>query len=152
MTSWTEEVAPLSSSWRYSAVLADDNRWRLRTGEISGTKKCQSLRVSNSLKENNIQREVTLLATPALEGGKGNSRFVSSKLQYFEPNPAILFNKSEQTLEQSLRSAHVYHTRWKVVAKAFQSCCLFQHSKKKKFKSFLNMVFINLKNASPKIS
>ena len=64
MTSWTEEVAP----WRYSAVLTDDNRWRLRTGEISGTKKCQSLRVSNSLKENNIQREVTLLATSALEG------------------------------------------------------------------------------------
>lgn len=55
------ESCPLPSTWGPCAVLAWANKWRLKTREISGTEKCQNLRVSYSLKENSVWLEVTLL-------------------------------------------------------------------------------------------
>lgn len=63
-----EKLPSPPSTWGPHAVLAWANKWRLKTGEISGTEKCQSLRVSYSLKENSVWTEVTLLAIRNLKG------------------------------------------------------------------------------------
>lgn len=71
LTPQTETLPSLPSTWGPHAVLAWANKWRLKTGEISGTEKCQSLRVSYSLKENSVWIEVTLLAIWNLKGERG---------------------------------------------------------------------------------
>lgn len=85
-----EKLPSLPSTWGPHAVLAWANKWRLKTEEISGTEKCQSLRVSYSLKENSVWMEVTLSAIQNLKGNlKEKYRCTSSKFHNFQSHPPL---------------------------------------------------------------
>lgn len=120
------ESCPLPSTWGLCAVLAWANKWRLKTREISGTEKCQNLRVGYSLKENRVWLEATLLTVWNLKGEKikiWTYHFQTTQL------PAISIVRIGQT--EWATEMLTCCTGSNLVAMLFKLFCLFNSQRKK---------------------